>query len=1813
MRKLFTLIVLICSILTIDLNAQPVNQTWAGGGEFQFQQYPNDPMRVICTLTLYRDCAASGFAQPSVKVYFNSEECCVVKNTFFVNLPFRANASVREFTPLCPFNPVITTCTSPATAAPGVRTVVFVDTVTLPKNCTWSVRWTARDTNPLNPPAPLPNHVRMQYRNVTQQTLGNGNATMTIMGFYRNNIPLLSGGFTGNTSPKFVSNPVIYQCEKQDREYDLGYYDVDGDSLHYELTEPLTYDYRTAILWAGGASFNAPFGPNSDSDYFYLDTNLGKVRMRVDVAKLGYYKYAVKVKEYRKIGNNWEWIGETTRDIYVTVINTPNCGDPQNVTNTSYFTDPAIINVNNGVAYPIKHFNTLPIPNVNGQPKPLDTTVYSVRTCRNKLLSFQVRAVSETNYPGAAIVLSADTAVEIVGSSFSSTYVNNLFAPDTAWGTFTWPVPALMKPGKYPLVVQIRDCIDGFIVARILKIDIIVDNPTRLTKKTGNYCAIGKEICTEAFGGRMFTWVHLSGDPTPPALSDRDILGDNAVACFAPAGNACWRVVSDNFCDKDDTICINFVADINVNLTSVGNPNKCYLDNVQLGVDTIPAQAPFTFNWTTNSILSKTDIANPVATVSRGFNVYRVTVTGGSGCQVELTQVLNRKGVNPSISLATDKLYVCPWDTINITSVVSDAICGTDIPNAVQATTLQSKIEGTGVAFSPKPQIFAGANWSGRTQILYKAKELLAAGFKPGKIKSIAWEIAFTASTPQSYKNIEISFACTNKDSLKTNQFETGLTTIYKSASKFIAVPGYDDYPISPEIAWDGKSNLIFEYKFFCTDPYAFNRGSHATRDHVVANYTAVIGTYWDNPSAESPTPTDFSKTLRPNMRFTYNEFVPTPITFDWNPKVGLNSYTSANPKFAFNQNVNYTVNVTTDSGCTSSANVNLQIDTNFKVTNSPNFVEKCNLDTVHILATPKVIPQLPPYTYNCVLASDPNKNCNGAKTTLIEKKVGTGLVNMGATTGGPAMPTPFNAWIASDDKHQFLIRASEMTAAGLQKGLISKIAFRVITKTSIIPFANFEIKMKCTPLTTLPAGAFQPITDIVFSAAYFNTSSGMNVINLTTPYEWDGVSNLLIQTCYDGASLAVIGGNDVVEGSNTPFTSTIMRGQNGTLTGCTFPAATNTFTQRPNFTFTMCDPLPPKPPLVYKYEWIPNTNISNVLTNNIIVWPTSDIKYVVKATYENGCKVFDTTFVKVGKPAIRFDPKDPIVCKGDILDLDITNLSTTTYEYKWRDNPAYSFSAKRTVSPLVPTYYYVKTRATPGKDTLCYREDSILVNIQNKQTMPDLGDTGFVCFGGCYNLRVDSVLGYKNPKWIFNGVQVGIGYNFQACDPGVYSVKVDSGACTNQSGPKIVEERPLENASLTPLKMNICKGDTATILYKGSSGVLNPVWRNATASPLGERAFVVSGATNPIKVYLENPVNQYGCTMTGDTALITVIDTPSVDLGPSKDICLGIGEKIELKASSVQAGVNYVWNDGVVGPGREVSKNGVYTLFANNQGCIKSASITVKENEIGVVDLGPNQMMCCGEVLDYLPPPFNGTNYVRYVWSTGDTTSNLLLKDNRGSGKYTVRAYKANRCYDEGSIRIEDKCSELKMKYQKDTIYLGQSTVGIADHLLGIPGKTTYRWYANDSVNNKASIPNARITPVVPTDTGAIPYNIELTLVDSNYAPPKNVCIEKVTKDLIVLPALLEVPNIFTPNGDSKNDFFRLIKKGEVDVKELRIYNRWGELVHNDVNTPWDGNYKGQPQPSGTYIVYVFYTKAEVKAPIKDYNFMEFPITLIR
>ena len=80
-------------------------------------------------------------------------------------------------------------------------------------------------------------------------------------------------------------------------------------------------------------------------------------------------------------------------------------------------------------------------------------------------------------------------------------------------------------------------------------------------------------------------------------------------------------------------------------------------------------------------------------------------------------------------------------------------------------------------------------------------------------------------------------------------------------------------------------------------------------------------------------------------------------------------------------------------------------------------------------------------------------------------------------------------------------------------------------------------------------------------------------------------------------------------------------------------------------------------------------------------------------------------------------------------------------------------------------------------------------------------------------------------------------------------------------------------------------------------------------------------------------------------------------------------------------------------------------------------------------------------------------------------------------------------------------------------------------------------------------------------------------------------------------------IPNAISPNGDGKNDVWKLeFLNTTYPNMEVNIYNRWGENIYHSIgySNPWDGTYKGEKLPIATYYYVLNLNDASFPEPIK-------------
>lgn len=125
----------------------------------------------------------------------------------------------------------------------------------------------------------------------------------------------------------------------------------------------------------------------------------------------------------------------------------------------------------------------------------------------------------------------------------------------------------------------------------------------------------------------------------------------------------------------------------------------------------------------------------------------------------------------------------------------------------------------------------------------------------------------------------------------------------------------------------------------------------------------------------------------------------------------------------------------------------------------------------------------------------------------------------------------------------QMVFTQAELNAAGIEAGSINGIKFGITTIGSADFVTDYRVKMGSTTQTTLTDFVTTGLQE-VFSAATYTQTLGVNSIVFTTPYVWDGTSNIILDVRNTGADLA--------NNSSTYYTATTV---NRTITARTSAA----------------------------------------------------------------------------------------------------------------------------------------------------------------------------------------------------------------------------------------------------------------------------------------------------------------------------------------------------------------------------------------------------------------------------------------------------------------------------------------------------------------------------------------------------------------------------------------------------------------------------------------------------------------------------------
>jgi len=273
----------------------------------------------------------------------------------------------------------------------------------------------------------------------------------------------------------------------------------------------------------------------------------------------------------------------------------------------------------------------------------------------------------------------------------------------------------------------------------------------------------------------------------------------------------------------------------------------------------------------------------------------------------------------------------------------------------------------------------------------------------------------------------------------------------------------------------------------------------------------------------------------------------------------------------------------------------------------------------------------------------------------------------------------------------------------------------------------------------------------------------------------------------------------------------------------------------------------------------------------------------------------------------------------------------------------------------------------------------------------------------------------------------------------------------------------------------------------------------------------------------------------------------------------------------------NYLWlfGDGnssvAVSPQHVYAQPGVYTVTLIGYPCADTLQHTVTVDSNAYIRFVTDKKDYCAGAgatcIAFYPP---GASLL--TWSFGDGTTGTGFQPRHGydePGTYIIQVRAQFRA-----------CADTSAT---DTVYVHpQPVVGIGPDTFMCPNGSPYllqnmatsvlydhyRWSTGDTTATLlAKTPGLYWLSVTTAYACTATDSMEI----------KNSCY-------------LDIPNVFTPNGDGLNDYFfpRALLSHDLSSFHMQIFDRWGEEIFVTTSIDgrgWDGRYGGRDMPQGVYI----------------------------
>jgi gliding motility-associated-like protein len=664
---------------------------------------------------------------------------------------------------------------------------------------------------------------------------------------------------------------------------------------------------------------------------------------------------------------------------------------------------------------------------------------------------------------------------------------------------------------------------------------------------------------------------------------------------------------------------------------------------------------------------------------------------------------------------------------------------------------------------------------------------------------------------------------------------------------------------------------------------------------------------------------------------------------------------------------------------------------------------------------------------------------------------------------------------------------------------------------------------MGCTNQNAI--NSWQAGLSTVFTPQTVNVTLGWNAFPLTTAYEWDGISNLIVEICFNNLNNGPYTFNWSTPYKITPFNSAIYYRSDITQ-ACSFSGTpTGVENKRPVTKFKTCPMIPD--PSFFTFQWIPSTFLSSVTDQNPFSIPMISTNYTVIATDVNGgCT--DTASIFINALCDTCDAAIPTVdgltCYGG-NDAAISGVPGGNDGPPWivQLMDGSSINVLAVDSNVVSSFlfdslssgtYVIRTLDTAG----CYADTVVIVPDGVPMVVSMSNDT-IVCIGGTATIAVNATGGTAPYTYNWVGLSGNGPHNVTPNYSRYYKVSVsDSFNCVSEYDSVLVALNP--PILLTSQDVFICPGDSVSLgvtVMGGNGGPYTYSWTTTGGSMVGSQSTANVSPVNSSNYYHVTVSDNCETPENNDSILVSWHEIPSVLFdSDTTGGCYPI-QVYFYNNTDVSQVTSCEWDMG----------NG---LYSNNVDTV----VTVYAN----------------------PGSFNVTLEV--------TNSNGCKNDTTFFNYIDIYDYPvAGFTSHPNPASILTPTVQFVDTSSQDVVLFDWTFYDSTNTIIGSD-------YEQNPIYNFSGIVEQQ-------------YYIQL------YVENQNGCSDTVSGTQIVEGEYaLFLPNSFTPNGDGMNDnFYPVGDKISVENYSFKIFNRWGEMVFNttDFGASWDGEYKGSQVASDAYI----------------------------